>query len=324
MQPKPSLASFWHKIDPTRYIGKIFKIPFEYGGEATAKAALAELNKFIKSDINPLLDDVFKKVDDVAAKNILRSEEAAKILMEDGKKNILEIENEVVEDIDQILEIVDDKYRGAMQETFSEINRARAEALIDVRYTLGTVDRAVEARINQITLEMMRLLAKVDEIVQKAPETLYNDLFSPTLTRLEELQQDTFNQLDELVKKLDCSTVGTIKEVKLGIEASVKSIRPFSLPLFPTYCEKKMGTLAGTEIYLYRLYECEINEILAKRAKTLTIQQILDNYSQLELHASQMVCLAKRSNATGIMESAQSDWAKYGMEYRRWRDYLNQ
>ncbi|MGD1702303.1 hypothetical protein [Dapis sp. BLCC M229] len=98
---------------------------------------------------------------------------------------------------------------------------------------------------------MMRLLAKVDEIVQKAPETLYDDLFSRTLTRLEQLQQDTFNQLDELVKKLDCFTVGTIKEVKLGIEASVKSIRPFSLLLFPTYCEKKMGTLEGTEIYLY-------------------------------------------------------------------------
>ncbi|NES05806.1 MAG: hypothetical protein F6K22_25160, partial [Okeania sp. SIO2F4] len=241
MQPKLSLASFWRKIDPSRYIGKIFKKPFKDAGKASTEAALAELSKFIKSDINPLLDDVFKKVDDVAAKNILRSEEGAKRLMEDGKKNILEIQNEVVEDIDQILETVDDKYRGAMQETFSEINQARAEALIDVRYTLGTVDRAVEARINQITLEMMRLLAKVDEIVQKAPETLYNDLFSPTLTRLEELQQDTFNQLDKLLEKLNCSTVGTIKEVKLGIEASVKSIRPFSLPFFRTSCEKKVG-----------------------------------------------------------------------------------
>ncbi|MGD1702304.1 hypothetical protein [Dapis sp. BLCC M229] len=82
--------------------------------KAASQAALVELNKFIKSEINPLFDDVFKKVDDVAAKNILRSEEAAKILMEDGKKNILEIENEVVEDIDQILETVDDQYYSAM------------------------------------------------------------------------------------------------------------------------------------------------------------------------------------------------------------------
>ncbi|NEO18944.1 MAG: hypothetical protein F6J94_00360 [Moorea sp. SIO1F2] len=325
MQPRAlALSKLFDSVEDA--LKRPFKIVAEGVAEGASDKALKEFEEFFNSSIRPFSDDVINKVDRVAANNILRTEEAAQRLLDHSKDNILAIENQVVEDIDHILERVDERYRGAMRETFLEINRARAETLIDVRYTLGTVDQSLEARINQIALEMMTLLAQVDKIVQKTPGTFYKELFDPTITRLENLERDIFIKLDELVKTLNCSRAGTIEDLRISFNKIIEKARstlPFSIFRRRTSCEKEMRQVyqEGSDIYFYRVSECEINKIINQRGHTLTVQQIADNYGQLQLNASRMACLAK-DIAPDLHDQIKGDWLEYGIKTRFWKNYL--
>src|SRR5512136_2445339 len=66
-------------------------------------------------------------------------------------QDMSELKDAVKDDIDTWLESVDKTYKDNLSLTFEAINQARAEAIRDLRATLGEIDSSLEHQIDRIS-----------------------------------------------------------------------------------------------------------------------------------------------------------------------------
>jgi len=199
------------------------KIPDEF----THKIAPESINLIFKR-VNETRAKIKKDIDELAERNILRVEESAQRLRKAAKRDILEIEAQLNKDINTLVDRIDEKYRSAARELFQQINKARAEALADVRYSIGFVDEKLEARITQMSLILMEMLTRLDETADKfRPEKLRSEIIEPTFAELDKLTADIVQHIDRLVDKIGCKVGGTVTSVEESLERVVERL-PFS------------------------------------------------------------------------------------------------
>jgi len=311
---------FTHKIDPET-IGSIS----DRFGETWAK---------IKTD-----------VDELARKNILRVEESAQRLRENAKRDILEIEAQLNKDINTLVDRIDEKSRSAAREFFQQVNKARAEALVDVRYSIGFIDERLEDRISQVALELMKMLTKLDETADKfRPEKLRSEIIEPAFAELDKLTMDIAQHIDRLVDKIGCKVGGTVTTVEESLGRVVGRL-PFSKSKRRPcqYCKgfwswfykdeqdcsccqkerllnKNNNPLTTTNIKLFRYNVCMLKSELDSRLNdnTLEVQYAVDTYATVQEWAMDVYCKSDLSMATAIQDVMKREAAQAHEHYLFW------
>lgn len=313
-------VKFTHKIDPET-IGSI-------------SDRFEKIWAGIKTDIDELL-----------GKNILLVEESAERLREAAKRDILEIEAQLNKDINTLVDRIDEKYRSAARELFQQINKARAEALADVRSSIGFVDEKLEARITQMSLTLMEMLTRLDETADKfKPEKLRSEIIEPTFAELDELTDKVIKRIDQLVDKIGCKVGGTVTSVEESLERVVERL-PFSKSKrrpcqyckgFRSWfykneqdcscCQKKElldknnNPLTTTNIKLFRHNVCMLKSELDSRLNdnTLEVQYAVDTYATIQEWAMDVYCKSDLSMATATREIMKEEAAQAYDHYLFW------
>lgn len=149
------------------------------------KDASQEIERLIDEQLYPLAD----KLDYMAQKRIEQSIDASK-----------ELKDEFKADIETLLNNADGKARQALE----EIDCLREEAIRDLRETIGKADTYLENRINQISFVVMSALKLVQEIGSEfTPEAFNQRVIIPTLTEINLLVDNLFEEANQLVDKID-------------------------------------------------------------------------------------------------------------------------
>jgi hypothetical protein len=272
-----------------------------------------ETIKLLFDRVETLRDKIQKDIDELSKKNILRVEASAKRLQEQAKRNILEIEAQLNKDINAFVERIEEKYRNIARETFQQINRARAEALADVRYSIGFIDEKLEARITQLSLTLMEMLTRLDEIADEyKPEKWRTEVIEPTFDRLDKLAADIRQHIETLMDKVGCKVHGTTVNFTQALENVVQQL-PLSKPAQkkkPCYCcadnwycsanardcaccqqvgllDNQNQPLVTTDLKLFRYNVCMRKSELNENSQ---IQQILDSYAMIQKWAMDVYC----------------------------------
>jgi len=281
--------------------------------EIEAEKAITQLFE----QTNKMLAEMKKLAEDLSMKSITRTEDAAIKVMEEGKKDILQIEAQLNKDIEGLLTQVDERYRGAIRDTFQEINHARAEALIDLRYTIGYVDEQLEERISQVTKSVLGALAKTDEIASNfAPNKFQTDLVAPALNQISQIQKQFFDQVKDLIDYLACEGVSPILSSFDDVLKENIERLPFTKeevcsrddcetwwgkpecnpccwdPTVDLWDEHKKEAQPRTDMKLYRYYICSLESELKEDSR---IQRITDNYIELLEFTKKVYCESRSS-----------------------------
>ncbi len=317
-----------------------FKIPDKF----THKIAPESINLIFKR-VDETRAKIKKDIDELAERNILRVERSAQRLREAAKRDILEIEAQLNKDINTLVDRIDEKYRSAARELFQQINKARAEALADVRYSIGFVDEKLEARITQMSLILMEMLTRLDETADKfRPEKLRSEIIEPTFAELDELTDKVIKRIDQLVDKIGCKVGGTVTSVEESLERVVERL-PFSkskrLPC--QYCkgfwswfykneqdcsccqkerllDKNNNPLTTTNIRLFRYNVCMLKSELDSRLNdnTLEVQYAVDTYATIQQWAMDVYCKSDLSMATATRDIMKEEAAQAHDHYLFW------
>jgi DNA-binding ferritin-like protein len=316
----------------------------EIPDEFTHKIAPESINLIFKR-VDETRAKIKKDIDELARKNILRVEESAQRLREAAKRDILEIEAQLNKDINTLVDRIDEKYRSAARELFQQINKARAEALADVRYSIGFVDEKLEARITQMSLTLMEMLTRLDETADKfKPEKLRSEIIEPTFAELDELTDKVIKRIDQLVDKIGCKVGGTVTSVEESLERVVERL-PFSKSKKRPcqYCkgllsllykneqdcsccqkekllDKNNNPLITTNIKLFRHNVCMLKSELDSRLNdnTLEVQYAVDTYATIQQWAMDVYCKSDLSMATATREIMKEEAAQAHDHYLFW------
>lgn len=136
------------------------------------KSAGQEFSYFFDEKLDPLAE----KLDYIAQKRI-----------EQSKVEIEKLETKIKVDIEFLLNNADDKASKQIE----HINQVRELAIADLRSTIGQTDAYLENRINQMSLLVMKALTLTEEIAKT------------TLSEINNLQYQLFQDANQLVDKFD-------------------------------------------------------------------------------------------------------------------------
>lgn len=235
-------------------------------------------------------------------------------------QDIAELKDAVKNDIDTWVESVDETYKDNLNLTFEAINQARAEAIRDLRATLGEIDSSLEHQIDRISLTVMETLKQVREISERfTPEALRTELLQPAFNKLEALEDKLFLDAEGIIDRLDELATKTNEELKNNF---LKRLLAHALPNPFDKCRRLLN-ISGkigpslSDIELYELTECHE---LSKLSEHTSVDEVLKTYEELQLNAAKMAALAKE--VPSRKKRAIQDWLKYGALCQFWRDTL--
>ena len=256
------------------------------------KDAGQEIEHLIEEQLYPLAD----KLDYMAQKRIEQSIGAGK---------------EFKTDIEDLLNNGDNKVRHALE----EIDHVREEALSDLRKTIGKTDIYLENRINQISLVVMQSLKFAQDIGDEfTPEAFNQRLVKPTLAEINLIEQNLFQDANQLVDKIDEAVEGKLELIRNELKKHLTHALPG--PFDKCRQRLKLAWLPGarlSDIELYELSECYE---LSKLNENTPIDEVLKIYGQLQLNAARMAALVK--SAPELKRRAIQDWLKYGVLCEFW------
>ncbi len=311
---------------PITWIGTTFG---DSVGGGAGEAVADELRSLFHDTINPFADKITSEFARLGKENILLVEG----LVDETLLDVSEIEQKAVNDINQILATAETSYHEGLRATFEEINRARAEAVSDVRSLVGFADSALEERIDQLAFLVMGVLAQstviAKEITSTAkefwPEKIHQKLIAPTIRDLEKLEEQIFRDLNELIDRIHCLRAGAIEDLRTTLEETIAKLprSPFKKRnACEIYYQDEQGLVKDTDIYRYRVAECVIlTQLEEKIDKQLTIRTIVDQYAQLQINAYKSYC--KFEGIGSAKDIFQRDWIEYGKRQHLWERFLD-
>jgi len=303
-----------------------------------------ETIKLIFDRVEEIWAKIKKDIDELSERNITRLEKLAQRLRENTKRDILEIEAQLNKDINILVDRIDEKYRSAARELFQQINQARAEALADVRYSIGFIDEKLEARITQMSLTLMEMVTRLDETADKfRPEKVRSEIIEPTFAELDKLTDKIMERIDQLVDKIGCKISGTVISAEESLQRVVQQM-PFSkanqqpcqsckksLLSSPdeqecsccrkvSLLDKNNKHLTETDIRLFRHNVCVLKSELDSKLydNTLEIQEAVDTYATVQQWAMDVYCKSDLSMATAIQEIMKKEAAQAYDNYSFW------
>lgn len=309
-----------------------------------------ETIKLIFDRVEEIRAKIKKDIDELSEKNITRLEKFAQRLRENTKRDILEIEAQLNKDINILVDRIDEKYRSAARELFQQINKARAEALADVRYSIGFIDEKLEARITQMSLTLMEMVTRLDETADKfRPEKVRSEIIEPTFAELDKLTDKIMERIDQLVDKIGCKVIGTVLSSEESLERVVQQM-PFSKAnkqpcqsckggflsspdKRECSCCKKVGLLDKNkhltekmDIWLFRYHVCRLESELDSKLNdnTLEIQYAVDTYATIQQWAMEVYCKSDLSMATAIQEIMKKEAAQAYNNYLFWSKFIKE
>ncbi|WP_017720922.1 hypothetical protein [Kamptonema formosum] len=235
-------------------------------------------------------------------------------------QDISELKDAVKDDIDTWLESGDETYKDNLNLTFEAINQARAEAIRDLRATLGEIDSSLEHQIDRISLTVMETVKQVREIsVRFTPEAFRTELLQPAFNKLEALEDKLFLDAEGIIDQLDEVVAKTNEELKNNF---LKRLLAHALPNPFDNCRRLLN-ISGkigpslSDIELYELTECHE---LSQLSEHTSVEEVLKTYEELQLNAAKMAALAKE--VPSRKKRAIQDWLKYGALCQFWRNTL--
>jgi phenylalanyl-tRNA synthetase alpha subunit len=173
---------FLTRIDPTRPLNRLLKGAGRNAAEGMREELVRAADQIFDEKVAHLTYIINRMITD----RISQTQNVVKGIGYD----IAKLKDECKSDIEDLLTNVDAKYKDNLQLTFAEINQARAEAILDVRQTIGDIDQSIESRINQLFSELMIFFKSVTEVVDKfTPNEIKTKLIDPTFYRFDRLEK---------------------------------------------------------------------------------------------------------------------------------------
>jgi len=198
---------FLTRIDPTRPLNRLLKGAGRNAAEGMREELVKAADYVFDQKVAPLTYIINCMITD----RISQTQNVVKGIVYD----IADLKDECKSDIEELLTNVDAKYKDNLQLTFAEINQARAEAILDVRQTIGDIDQSIESRINQLFSELMIFFKSVTEVVDKfTPNEIKTKLIDPTFNRFNRLEKQLFNDLDQLIDQIARLSDSSVEDAK--------------------------------------------------------------------------------------------------------------
>jgi hypothetical protein len=293
------------------------------------------------------LNNIKDIADEIGKKNIKRVESLVLKSIKESEKVFLEIEGQISKDVENILSSADDKYRLSMKETFNQINKERAEALVDIRYTIGFIDEKIENKINRIILLVMKSLSEISKF---EPKNVHKNLIEPTILEIKNIENSFFKHSKNLINHAACRSEATLKKVDDVLKKRIGQFLFSRNPeLICNKCSKGFGRwvkfdkdqchvcckkplvglvdnlgkpLSRHDIKFYRFKVCRS---LSELNETSPVQRIIDTYSELHQFTMQVYCESNIINATSteqpMLNTMKYDGIKWRDKYNMWVKY---
>lgn len=239
----------------------------------------------------------------------------------------------------QILADVNKTYKDGLKFTFDRIQELRQSLVDDINQTIGAVNRAIEARVNQIfesILVVLRDVSKlVDQVFANAEEfvdKLRTDVIDHTMDRLEDLERQLFQDINKFLTRLVDEEVAMLEEAK-GFVADIKGLfsTPWQWIIDPTVrrCRQDLvgvelvGPLEDDEIY--RLNRCRRERELAEELNSARIDDFQSIYAALQ-HAAFHFMITHRSTSVmpgvdATLEHYMREWVELGQIATHWHKF---
>jgi len=306
------------RIDPSRGWNRAARGASRNMAEGAREEFEQAMNNLFDNKVNPLMNNISY----IASQKINQAQQAAINVVDRAAWNVAALKNEVKGDIESLLNNVDAKYKDNLTLTFEEINQARAEAILDLRATIGDVDQSLENRINQIAFLLMNVVAKAQEISDNfTPGAFRTQLIDPTFDRIDKLENQLYQNLDQLLDKVFQGYQVAVEDVRekilngLSIVDKKSGIRKDSF--YPVF----VWSLTDMEFYRYSTW-LEMQKINKAIEKNDSLQKVVDSYLQLQINASRMNFRAKTLGVRELQTICCSDWLRYGQASQLYTSYL--
>lgn len=297
----------------------------------TARSTAEGFAEPIKQEFNEAMDDLFSnklnpladKFDYIAQKRISQSQDAVKDVVKNTVSQFSDLKDEVKDDVDNLINSVDEKYKDNLKLTFTEINQARAEAILGLRAMIGDVDTSLENRINQVSITMMTALRDAKQMSDKfTPEAFRKKLLDPAFDRIDDLEKDFFQDLNGLLDKLTGMSDAAIEDTKKKFFGILEGF--VEEPCKTSIGVEGLGKLRVNldDMQRYRYEECLKLEDIQKFINTNnSVNLIRDSYIQLEINAARMNIRAKGLGILELQLICVKDWVKYGQSSKFWSQH---
>lgn len=238
-----------------------------------------EVSKLFDEEIKPLAD----KLDYLSKQRI---------------KEVEALETQTKADIENLLNTADDKIKGNIE----EINSLREQLIKDSQQIISQTNFYLENRINQLSLAVMEAISSLDSSLQ----------------RVENLENQLFQDANQLIDKIDDITTGTTESINIQLKKRLDH----ALPSPFDKCRQRLGIswkFGGSisDIELYQLSECYE---LSKLNENTSIDDVLKIYGQLQHNAAMMTALVRKSPE--LRRRTIEDWIKYGILCEFWRNTI--
>lgn len=309
------------RIDPSRRWNSAARGASRNMAEGAREEFNEAMNDLFDKKVNPLMNNISY----IASQKITQAQEAALGVVNHTVSNVAALKNEVRGDIENLLNNVDAKYKDNLTLTFDEINQARAEAILDLRQTIGDVDQSLENRINQIAFLLMNVVAKAQEISDNfTPGAFRTKLIDPTFDRIDQLENQLYQDLDKLLNKLFQGYQVAVEDVRekilngLSVVDKESGIKRDKFSLIPLLVKD----LTDMEFYRYSTW-LEMEKINKAFISNDSMQKVIDSYLQLQINASRMNFRAKTLGVKDLQTLCVRDWVKYGQASQLYMSYLN-
>jgi ElaB/YqjD/DUF883 family membrane-anchored ribosome-binding protein len=271
---------------------------------------IKELVEAIAKLFNDVLTPFVNKLDATLSSNITK--------LIDGGTGLVEKFGDVAKDI---INRAGATYNEILEKTISQVQTLLDQVLQNVRSILKETNNYIEERIDQVAAIVASSLDKITKIAENyTPGRIMDDLVSPALDKISKLEEQLFediNQvLDKIINEVDEKGEELKKQIQLGL---------LSFPNFLDECRNELGLqkpgLLFSDIEYYKLIKCYSLKRLEKD-NHITLNERLEIYAQLQRNAAIARFLAADISSPGIDDLYARDWLEYGVLYKETEKFL--
>lgn len=320
---------------PIERIKRTIKDTFNLDFMSGAHVDVTSLPIQIQFEYQELLDELFKKLNQLLEKMITWTSS----MLGTAEGMITDTLEQFSEIADRILDNIDAKYKDNLKLTFNEIQKIRQALVDDINSTIGTVNRMIEDRINQIFKSVLELLQKATELVEQvfssAEELIdkfHTDMIKPIFDRLDGIETQFFQDVNMLLTRLFDERSRTFIEAREYIDKLRKIISDPLLLFDPIarQCREETAGMGGPFAFLEDDEVYEVNKCLRQRrlAEDIEISTIADFgriYAALQYEAFLfMVMHSVVSGLPGIDGTRNrytKEWTDFDQLCRIWLDF---
>jgi hypothetical protein len=229
----------------------------------------------------------------------------------------------------QLNKRIDDGIRSKSEAMVGPVKEAFIEAM-DVLFDkklnpmIDKINLAATARLDQVGTLISEAQTGIDEIIDHAADRANALVGQSVETIKKDIIDNTFQQADALVDKIDDSIHDIIRQIDCelldGNVAAVDEFVSAQLKLLPglfdgCYRVAGVGVLgpkASDWIMIYRIRQCQLEKELHKSA---TVAAVRDNYARLLLVTRRFKCIMIEPNAVQLLAE---DSERYGLAFELW------